>query len=535
MLASLALAIAAPISLAPPALTVVISIDQFRRDYLGRFSDLYLPPGDMKSPGGFRFLMERGANFINSKYSHVPTFTGPGHAIIGTGSTPGLNGIVDNVWFDRVAGKAMYCVADAGAKDILTGKESMSPRNLMVSTFGDELKVASGGKSKNIAIALKDRAAILMAGRLADDVIWFDGAGSWTSSDFYEPSGRLADWVIEINARKIPETKRGATWSKSLPASAHERTRNSRASGASGAFGKTFPHTLADDDRFISNWTRTPYANDFVFETAKAAVAKNAMGQDGVPDVLYINLSTNDYIGHMFGPDSPEALEIQAETDRDLADFFKYLSRTVPGGLGSVAIVVTADHGVLPIPEDISDLRLPGGRVHEGDFRKALETAVTQRFGLNLIQGYSEYMIYLDRSKLNAAMTASDVEAFIQEYLRGVPSVEQAFTRTQLEGGVAGATMLEGLMAISFNRIASGDVMFFMRPGYLLDSGSTGTSHGAPWSYDSQVPLLIWSAQIEPGRHTVQCGPVDIAATVCALLGIGEPSGSVGRAIGLRR
>ncbi|MGI8923402.1 MAG: alkaline phosphatase family protein [Fimbriimonadales bacterium] len=533
LLASLALMSGSAVDVDAPRLTVVISIDQFRSDLVTRFADLYLPPGSGQAVGGFRWLSEKGANFINSAYSHVPTETGPGHAVIGTGSDPGTNGIVSNSWFERETGKAVYCVSDPDSKDLLTGNESMSPRNLRVTTFGDELKRATGGESKHVSISFKDRASILMAGRLADDVIWFDSqSGNWTSSDFYEKSGKVPEWAVSLNGRKIPDTYRGKSWTTSMPAEALKRASVADKPGSPESFGKTFPHPLKDDASFYSNWQRTPWGSEYIFETARTAIKQVGLGQDAVPDILTINLSTNDYIGHWFGPDSPEVLELSVATDKMLSDFFRHLGKAVPGGLRNVLIIVTADHGVLPMPEELVKRGIPGGRVSEKDLFKKLDDALQARFERKgLIVPGSDMNIYVDSKAKPQDATMDEVASFIRDQLREIPEVYTAFTRWELEEQKLPDTQASQMLARSFHRQNSGDVFFFLRPGYLLDYSGTGTGHGSPWAYDTSVPLLMAGRWIKPGIHLDRCGPKDIAATVSAVLGIVPPSGNVGRAL----
>ncbi|MEO7454219.1 MAG: alkaline phosphatase family protein, partial [Fimbriimonadales bacterium] len=250
-----------------PKLTVVISIDQFRRDYITRFSDLYLPPTSRDGVGGFRWLAERGAQFVNSAYTHIPTETGPGHAIIGTGSDPSKTGIVGNEWYDRATGTTIYCVADPDTKDIFTGQASYSPKNLQVSTFMDEIEKVTGGLARTASVSFKDRAAILMAGRIPDDIVWFDTTGgNWTTSDFYERS--LPAWAAAINAQKLPDAYKGKSWEKALSPEIHKRALIPDKPGMPESFGKTFPHPLVEGTSFYTNWQRTPWGNEFVLNSA---------------------------------------------------------------------------------------------------------------------------------------------------------------------------------------------------------------------------------------------------------------------------
>lgn len=516
-----------------PKLTIVISIDQFRRDYVTRFSDLYLPPTSRDGVGGFRWLAERGANFVNSQYTHIPTETGPGHAIIGTGSDPSQTGIVGNEWYDRKTGKVLYCVTDEATKDVHTGAASFSPKNLQVSTFCDELERSTAGMSKTASVALKDRAAILMAGRMADDVVWFDtGAGRWTTSDFYAP--RLPAWAGKINAEKRPDAYRGKTWDAVLPEAALKRASIPDRPGVPASFGNTFPHTLADAEGYYGNWTRTPFANKFVLDSAFEALSAQGMGLDSIPDLLTINLSSNDYVGHSFGPDSPEVMEISVATDKHLAEFFRAIDKKM--GLRDVLIIVTADHGVMQMAEEYTKNKIPGGRIDANAFyRELVEALEEEEEGAYEIAYRSDQGIYLRANEEESPEYDDLVHMFVRDWLRDRPEVYTAFTSWEFEEQKLPDSAVSKMAADSYHPERSPDVTFFTRPGYLLTSTTSGTSHGSAWEYDRAVPLLMAGRWMQPGKHTTHAGPKDIAATVCALWGIVPPSGSVGRAIGIRQ
>jgi hypothetical protein len=520
-----------------PRLTVVISIDQFRADYLNRFDDLYLPAQGKDGVGGFKWLAETGANFVNAHYSHVPTETGPGHAVIGTGSAPGLNGIIGNDWFDRKTGKNLYCVSDADSKDVLTGQPSFSPRNLLVTTFGDELKMATAGLSKNISVSLKDRAAILMAGRLSDGVVWFDAkTGNWTSSDYYCKKGKLPAWAIKVNQGRTVDAYQNKSWTAALPPAAHKRTSTPDKPGIGEPFGRSFPHHLGSGDGYYSNFTKTPFANDFVLATVEEAIRDEAMGQDDIPDVVTINLASNDYLGHAFGPDSPEVMEMSVATDRSLSDFFRFLNKTVPGGLANVLIVVTADHGVMPMAEEYTKRGLPGGRVAPKDLLNGLKAALKEEFEVDdLISDFGDYMVYLNPKALeDTETTLDDVALFTRDWLREQPQIYGAFSRWDLVEQAPARTEVSGMLARSFQKDRSGEVFFFLKPGYILDSRGTGTGHGSPWAYDRNVPLLFRGRWLDTGKKLDDCGPEDITPTICSILGIGKPTGCLGRTIGIK-
>jgi len=518
-----------------PRLTVVISIDQFRRDYVGRFSDLFLQPNSREGVGGFRWLAERGAQFVNSAYTHVPTVTAPGHSIIGTGSNPSLTGIIGNEWYDRATGKVMYCVSDPDSKDILTGQPSSSPKNLRVSTFCDELERSTGGMSRTASVSFKDRAAILMAGRSADDVVWLDvKEGRWTTSDFYEKSGRLPEWASAINAEKRPDTFKGKSWTPSLSSDTLKRASIPEKPSMPDSFGKTFPHPIPDGESFYSNWQRTPWGNEFVLDSALSAIRALAMGKDNIPDLITINLSTNDFVGHWFGPDSPEVMDLTVATDKYLASFFRAIDHWV--GLKNTMIVLTADHGVMPMPEEFTKNGQPGGRMDYARLVADLKNAVRDEFGDRAeILNTNSQAVYLKVEEGDEEGGDFDTVAmFVRDWLRKQPEVYAAFSKWEFEEQKLPETSVTKFAECSYFPGRSPDVTFFTRPGFMLSSSHSGTTHGSPWIYDRAVPLLMAGKWVQPGKHTDECGPKDIAATLCAIWGIMPPTGSVGRALRIR-
>lgn len=519
---------------APPRLTIIISIDQFRSDFLTRFQDLYLPANSKDGVGGFNWLMKTGANYVNSAFTHVPTETGPGHAVIGTGSSPGINGIVGNDWYDRGTRRTRYSVSDPESKDVVSGAESFSPRNLLVSTISDELENATGGKSKTVSISLKDRSAILMAGRRCDQVIWLeDKRIEWTTSTFY--ASKLADWVVKMNLEKIPHRQFGAVWNASLPAAAYERSRAPKHSAAHDEFGKTFPHKLpSSSTNFVSLWRTTPMANEFTVETAKRAIVAEEMGKDEVPDLLMVSLSSNDYCGHMFGPDSPEVVDISYRTDAALADLFRFVEGQV--GLRDVLIVVTSDHGVMQIPEEMIAFGIPGGRLKSEEFTKIVKESLKRRFGNEkLYAAGSDGFVYLDLQECRKSQVDPAVaRAMLKLDLQTIQNVAAVYTSDEVAAGVGLEAMPGPLVKKSFHLSRSPDLYVFMLPGYLISSYS-GASHGSPWSYDTRVPLLFRGPGIKRGVFSEPSGPEDLAPTVCHLLGIARPSGAIGRTLHTRR
>jgi predicted AlkP superfamily pyrophosphatase or phosphodiesterase len=549
-----------------PRLVVLISIDQFRADYLTRFADLYLPAEVDGRRGGFRYLMERGAWFADAHHDHFPLYTGPGHSVLLTGAPPYESGIVGNSWYDRDGEKATrYCVEDpasplvglpaaaaatpdaAGAPGA-PGKAAMaaparggvSPVTLRVSTVGDELKMATGGRAKVWGLSFKDRAAVLLAGHLADGVLWLDEkSGAWITSRYYRPDGTLPAWVASLNAEHRMDAWFGTTWEPSVPAAALARawTPDGRHAEDPGHLGRRFPHRVDGgaehpDARFRAAFVTTPFGNDFVLRTAGDLVAHEALGGGSTPDLLAINLASNDYIGHAYGPDSPEVLDAAVRTDRQLAAFFATLDRTVPGGMAGVLVVVTADHGVSPLPGALIDAHMPGGLLDEHALRAAAAAALAAAYGPGeWVQALVESNLYLDLAALDAHhIPRAAAEERAAEALAAQPGIYAAYTRSAILGGRLPSTAIAARLARSFHPRVSGDVVLIPDP-YWMPGSDRGTTHGSPYAYDTSVPLLFAGPGVRPGRYTERASTLDVAPTLADRLGILQPSGSEGRVL----
>jgi len=555
------LAFAAAASAAPerPRLVVLISIDQFRADYLTRFYDLFAPAGTPEKPGGFRYLLERGAYHTDAHHDHYPLLTGPGHSILLTGAPPYKSGIVGNEWFDRKETRcdkdkkgARYCVCDPDSKLIGSGTgdedpvRGVSPVTLRVSTVGDELKVATGGQAKVWGLALKDRAGVLMAGHLADGVLWFDeDTSSWISSRFFFKDGSLPPWVTDWNRAKKIDPFFGKTWDLSVPPAALKRvwTPGNEFASPRAGLGKTFPHPITGNlskpgKAFYAAFESTPYANQYVLDTAEELIRKAELGQDAVPDLLAINFSTNDYIGHSFGPDSAEVLDATVQTDRQLSRFFRFLGKAVPGGLRNVTIVLTADHGVAPMVEMMKRAGFATATAYRDEAlaRKA-ESALEGAFGAgNWSKGLWEFNLYLDLDALREkGIEPERAEKVAAEALRGEPGVYMAYTRSQILDGRMPETDIGRRAVLGFHPKVSGDVVIVLDPNtvpnYSSGEVSTGTTHGTTYAYDTSVPLLLAGTGIQPGRYTERVSTLDIAPTLSYLLGVLQPSGCEGRVL----
>lgn len=524
-----------------PRLVVVVVVDQLRPDYLDRFSDLFRPAGRGATAGGFRFLQERGADFPRARYRHFPLFTGPGHAVVLTGGYPYKTGIIGNDWYSKAAHAGVYCVGDPTVTVIGAGPGSkskpMSPANFRSTTVGDELKLATGGAAKVVSLSLKDRAAILLGGHMADSALWFDeSTGNFISSSFYCKTGQLPKWTQDLNAQRLPDKYFGRTWAMSLPAAAYARQASPRPPQSVPipfGVGATFPHRIdggltAPGPDFYKALDETPYANDVVLQAAETAVAAEGLGQDETPDLLAVNLSPNDYAGHVYGPDSPEILDITAQTDRQLSDFFRFLNRTVPGGLDNVTIALTADHGVAPMPEEMTARGFSAGRLLEADMEKAADAALDARFGpADWVGKFVKPYLYLNDAAIAASKAdPAAVRRVAADALAAFDGVYAAYTSDQVAEGRLPGTDLANHIYNGFYPKRAGDVVVVTDTGWFTEQPAFehNTTHGTVYAYDTEVPLLLEGFGIKAGVHHESVSPADLAPTLSTLLGLVSPS-----------
>jgi predicted AlkP superfamily pyrophosphatase or phosphodiesterase len=524
-----------------PRLVLLIAVDQFRYDYLERFGDLF-------GAGGLRRLVRDGASWAECNYDHVPTETAPGHATMLTGAWPSETGIIANLWYDRAEGKSVENVRDDSVR-LLGGGEgetASSPRNLLVSTLGDQLKMATAGRARVVGVSSKNRAAILPAGRMADAAYWYSTqTGAFVSSTYYFNS--LPDWAARFNADKPADKFFGAKWERMLPASEYER----RAGRDDAPWEKggdkrsnVFPHVIdgglkQPGPAFYGDLDYSPYSNDLVLSFAEAALVNERLGADEDTDVLTVSFSANDIVGHRYGPYSQEVMDITLRVDRQIARLLEVVDARV--GLANTVVAFTADHGVAPSPEHSIEMRLPGGRVKVSDVLTAVRNRLRVRFGkpgdkdttADYVQTFSNGQVYLNRAALERdGVSAEEAERVAGDAALTVPGVSRYFTRTQLvSGAVSPGDAVARRVLHGFNARRSGDVVIIQEAfKYLSDYVSVAT-HGAPYTYDTHVPLIIMGGGAAPGRYLTPATPADIAPTLARLLNVEPPSNATGRVL----
>jgi predicted AlkP superfamily pyrophosphatase or phosphodiesterase len=513
-----------------PKLVVGIVVDQMRWDYLTRYYPLF------QANGGFRRMLGDGFSFDNTQIPYVPTVTACGHTCVYTGSIPALHGIVGNNWWDNRLQKGMYCSEDKSVKGVGSKTEEdgqMSPKNMLTTSVCDELRLASNFASKVIGIAIKDRGAILPAGHSANAAYWYESkTGNFISSTYY--MNELPGWVQQFNGRKLPDSLYRLGWKTALPAATYSIYSSADDKAyESKPFGKEalgFPYDLS---KFVgkdySKISSTPWGNTLTAEMAKAAVLAEKLGQGSATDFLAVSFSSPDYIGHSFGPNSWENADDYVRLDQELGKFFQFLDAQL--GAKSYTVFLTADHAVAHIPGYLKENRIPGGLLDMSGMMKDMNLQIKQRYGIdNAIASIMNEQVYLSRKRLDTSKAdVVEIKNFIVQYLLKEENITHAFSSDDVLITPLPKVIRE-MYANGFHPSRSGDVSFIPKPGYFI-GGSTGTTHGSPFQYDTHIPLLWYGWGIKKGSSNKMVYMTDIAPTVAALLRIQAPNGNVGNVL----
>jgi predicted AlkP superfamily pyrophosphatase or phosphodiesterase len=521
---------------AAPKLAVTIVVDQLRADYLVRFRPYF-------GEGGFKRLLEGGADFQNTHYRHSVTQTAPGHASIATGVYANVHGIVSNEWLDRdLWEQVSNCedrnsplvgvdAAEAGPA-LLAAKAGRSPLKLQAPTLADQLKLRYGPSSKVFTASNKDRSAIHLGGKLADFAYWDEG-GSFITSTYYRKE--LPAWVAAFNAEKRVQKSFGKTWDRLLAAEIYDRVQGpDDAPGETAAFGvtRTFPKVITGGADKITNafytaFDNTPFMSEVLGQFVERALVEEKLGQHAATDFLGVSFSQIDVVGHSYGPDSHEVMDSMLRLDRVLASLLNAIERQV--GLKNCVIVLTADHGAGPMPEHVQGIRpaIPAGRIKSVDFDAAGKKALDAEFGP---LPENEYWFTRDgagyhlRSSALAAkkLSADAVGRVLKSVLLQQAPIAAVFTRAEILAGPAEGDTLIAMVRRSYYAPRDRDVVYVLKP-YFMDKPNAGTQHGTPYNYDTHVPQIWFGAGVKPGQHIERVGVDDIAPTFAGLLGIPAP------------
>jgi len=511
-----------------PKLIIGIIVDQMRQEYLYRYADRY-------SEGGFKRMMNEGFMMKNGHYNYIPTYTGPGHASIYTGTTPATHGIIGNTWYVRSFNKSIYCAEDSTVTNVggTPANGQISPRNLLTTTITDELRFTTNKRSKVVGLAIKDRGASLPAGHLGD-AYWYDSNnGDFMTSTYYYDS--LPKWVQDFNAKKLPDSYLSKTWEPLYPIGTYVQSIDDNNAFEAPFIGKetpTFPYNLdslrANNDSY-GLIAATPYGNNLTLDFALAAIEGEQLGKRGETDFLAVSFSSPDYIGHRFGPASKEVEDNYLRLDLEMEKFLNYLDKTY--GKGEYLIFLSADHGVAEVATHMVSENVPAGNLNIAYISGQLKGYTQQKYGVgDWIINFSNEQIFLNSELAKEkGVKISDIEEDLAKFLMKFKGIKEVYTSTAMRN-TAFTQDRPALLQMGYNHKSSGELLLILEPGWLT-GGARGTSHGTGFSYDTNVPILFFGWGVKHGSSSRYASITDIAPTLSMMLDIRLPNGSNGNPI----
>ena len=514
---------------AKPKLVVGIVVDQMRYDYLTRFYDQF-------DEGGFKRMVEEGFNCKNNHFNYAPTSTGPGHTSVYTGTTPATHGIIGNNWYDKENNVEVYCASDDRYTSVGTTSDAgqMSPHRMTVTTITDELRLNSEMRGKTIAIALKDRGAVLPGGHTANAAYWFHGGneGKWITSSYYMDA--LPKWVNDFNSSgTVQSYKKGWNTLRDINTYVESGIDDNTFEGLfDGETSSSFPHNpqnLLDKNNDFEIIKSTPYGNSLTADFAIEALKQEQLGKDDMTDFLAISFSSTDYVGHMFGVNSKEVEDTYIRLDLDLARLFKALDKQV--GEGEYTVFLTADHAAIDVPSYLMSTKIPAGYVDNSTTKDKFTEFLKYTYGTeDIVKNYSNNQLFLDHKIIkNLDLDIKEVQEDIAQEFLGYDYIDRVYTGYQMwqNNYTSG---IPYILQNGYNQKRSGDVLLVLKPG-TISYNETGSTHGSPQIYDTHVPLLFFGKGIQRGSTVERTEIPDIAPTISSLLGIAFPSGTSGKPI----
>ncbi|MCC5912772.1 MAG: alkaline phosphatase family protein [Balneolaceae bacterium] len=507
-----------------PKLVIGIMVDQMRYDYIYRYWDTF-------GEDGFKRLVNEGFSFDHARFDYMPTFTGPGHASVYTGTTPAVHGIIGNSWYLRGEDRTTYVTEDPTVSTVGSDSDEgeMSPRWLLSSTITDELIMHNNERSKVVGVSLKDRGSILPAGHIGD-AYWFDyGNATMISSTFY--MDELPEWAREFNARDLPSKYLSEPWETLLPIEEYTASiedDNPYEGTFEGQDRPVFPHDLPAYAEISGNGilANTPFGDSYLMEFVYAAIEGEEMGQDEFTDMIALSLSSPDHIGHRYGPPAVEVQDTYLRLDREIARLLDYIDENF--GKDEVLIFLTSDHGGAHNPEYLKDLNVPTGGYDRGSAREGLSERLEEIYGFDPVKSFRAIEIYLDREMIREqGVRLADVQQDVVDYLLETEGVAGALSSTAMRTADFTEHVRRNVQR-GYNSSRSGDVMYWLDPQWFTGNRTIGTTHGSPYSYDTRAPLIWYGFNVPSGSSAAQVYISDIASTLANFLNIPYTSGNTG-------
>ncbi|MDX2174642.1 MAG: alkaline phosphatase PafA [Bacteroidota bacterium] len=509
-----------------PKLIVGIVVDQMRNDYIYRYWNRY-------GNGGFKRLVNDGYYFKNAHYNYIPTFTGPGHSSIYTGTTPRTHGIIANEWYVKNTIKtSMYCTDDSTVKSVGSSSKAglMSPKNQLTSTIGDELEMTTNKKAKVFGVALKDRSSILPVGHAADGAFWFDeSTGDFITSSWY--MNELPDWVKKFNEKKLAKTYLEKGWTTLYYPESYTNSINDDNNYElipNKQEKPVFPYFYKSylEKNNVGIIRSTPYGNSITKDMAIDCLKNEQLGKDEVTDLFCISFSSTDIVAHSYGPRSVEVEDIYLRLDKDIEELLNALDKEV--GKNNYTIFLTADHGGADVPNHLKDNKIPAGYLKESTLTKDLKKYFQINYGdSSLLANVSNEQVFFNDKKIEELkLNKDEIEQKLASYLVTIMGIAEAYPSKILKYNSFENNDYKTLLQNGYNHKLSGNVCFIYNAAWM-DFAEKGTTHGAGYNYDTHVPVIFFGNGIKKGSSYNYTTITQIAPTICELMQINQPNGCI--------
>jgi predicted AlkP superfamily pyrophosphatase or phosphodiesterase len=513
-----------------PKLVIGIVVEQLRYDQIEKIRSRL-------GENGIRRLLNEGTYYQNASYEYQLTQTAPGYATISTGAEPSLHGITSDEWYLPLKDELIYCTKDNTVNPVGGSYESglHSPVNLLVSTFSDELKMASGKQAKVYAVGLKESPVIFSAGHAADGAFWFDNTtGTFMSSTYYTDS--LPGWVTDFNAMRYADSFLDNSWNLSRPAKDYSDCLPDSNKFEEGFNGLNyFPYDLkklsskgkGNAGKNYSILRETPFGNTLTTNFAIKLIEKEQLGKDDITDFLSICYTATDYIGHKFGPSSVEMADAVFRLDRDIENLLKYVTDSL--GKKNVLIYFTSAHGISEIPGVLESNRIPSGYFRPNQALQLLRSYLNAVYGEgDWVKGYQEKQIFLNRTLIeDAKIPLDEVQKKVARFIVQFSGVATAYPFSVFETSDFGNGNLKRIIN-DFSPQRSGDVIVTLNSGWVEKEDSYVASSNSPYEYDTHVPLIWYGWSMNRATVTRKVNLTDIAATLSWLCKVPLPNACSG-------
>ncbi len=513
-----------------PKLIIGIVIDQMRYDYIYRYWDKF-------EEGGFKRLINEGTYCKNANLNYLFTQSAPGYATIATGTNPARHGIVSSHWYLRLKDEMMYCTFDPDVIPVGGSYEAgqNSPKNLLPTTLGDELRLSNNFKSKVFGIGLKDYTAIFSAGHAANAAFWYDDkTGTWMTSTFYLDS--LPDWLEHFNEKQLPDLYLDRVWNTLLPVEEYTESLHDTSNYELGFNGQTyFPYDLSKISRIdrkrkdYSILRFTPFGNTFAKDLALATIIEEQLGVDEYPDLLTLAFSVTESIGLRFGPNSVEMEDAFIRLDRDIAHLLQFIDKNI--GKKNVLIYLTSNHGVSIVPKYLKDKKIPAGYFNHNQAIPLLRSYLNLIYDKgHWVKSYKQQQIFLNQTLIeDSRISLEEIQTRIAQFMIQFTGVANAMTASTLQTN----NFTHGIfqkMQNGFNQKRSGDIILNLEPGWVGKDENV-TNHNSAYTYDTHVPLIWFGWRINRSNISRPVDITDIAPTITNFLNILAPNACTGKPI----